>query len=510
MNTSPSMSTKSQSNSHVRWIILALLFWVSMCNFLDRSVFGNIAPEMWQYLGMADKVTTEEQDLYWQEHSEAVQAAVHPDQEPVPGSVAPDAQSVTYMRNEIAKNTWAEWYWNMNTAFTAAYALSMLILGRLMDIWGLRWGFAFASILWMAAEMLHAVAPEIGAPFGNILIGFVVCRVLLGLGEGAVSPAVMKAIAEWFPKKERALATGVASGASSVGAVLVPWLLPYLLIFFTVWTIGGKALGWRGVFILTGLIDAARIVIWIFYYKRPERHDSVGKNELAYILSDSGDAPEPNVKIPWRRLLPLRQTWAFICAKSLTDGFWWFYCFASPDFFARRFDLGPKDRALMLVFIWLISAVGAVAGGWLSKKFMDRGWSLNKSRKMTLLVCGLAAVPVFFAAITNNQWISAILIMLAAAGHQAWGANVFCLASDMFPKRTVASVVGIGGVCSTGMTMLLMFVIGQIVKNSGGYFPIFFMASGAYLVALLLTQLLSPRMDSVDIDYSEVLSPPAP
>ncbi len=503
MKASSILSKEGPVGGNVRWLILALLFWVSMCNFLDRSVFSNIAPEMWQYLGLADKVTSEEVDRYWQDHASEVLSAVHPDQEPARGIVEPDAQSVVYIKEQVAKNTWAEWYWNMNTAFTAAYALSMLLLGWLMDTWGLRWGFAFASILWMVAEMLHAVAPEIGGVFGNVLIGFVICRVLLGLGEGAVSPAVMKSIAEWFPKKERAMATGIATGASSLGAVLVPWLLPYVLVFFTVWTIGGKALGWRGVFIVTGLVDLVRIIVWIKWYRKPERHSSVSPKELAYILSDSGEKPEPTVKIPWRKLIPHRQTWAFICAKSLTDGFWWFFVFASPDFFERSFDLGVKDRAYLLVCIWLISAVGAVAGGWLSKKFMDQGWTLNRARKITLLVCALAVVPVFFAALTGSKWLAAILITLAAAGHQAWGANVFCLASDMFPKRTVASVVGIAGVCSTGMTMVLMFVIGQIVKSSGGYFPIFFMASGAYLVALLLMHLLSPKMDPVQMDHAE-------
>jgi ACS family hexuronate transporter-like MFS transporter len=493
-------NNESPARSHVRWLIVALLFWVSMCNFLDRSVFGNLAPEMPQYLHLADKVKPADVDRYWREHSSEVLAAVHANQQPPERDAEPCAECQVYIKAQIAKNSWAEWYWNMNTAFTAAYAISMLIFGRLMDTWGLRWGFAFTSTLWMLAEMLHAVAPEIGGLFGNVLAGFVICRVLLGLGEGAVSPAVIKAIAEWFPKRERALATGIASGASSFGAVLVPWLLPLLLLQFSAVTIGGGSVGWRGIFIVTGAVDVVRIIVWIKYYKNPEKHRGVSRAELAYIQSDSRAAGESTLKIPWRKLLPHRQTWAFICAKSLTDGFWWFYLFASPDFFNRKFSLGPEDRKYLLVFIYLISALGAIAGGWLAGKFMELGWPVNRARKTTLLVCALLTVPVFCAALTGSKWIAALLITLAAVGHQAWGANVFCLAGDMFPKRTVGSLVGIAGVCSTGASMLLMYVIGQIVKTTGGYFPIFIMASVSYLLALLLTHLLAPKLEPAQID----------
>lgn len=491
-------SSQIPTRSHVRWIIVALLFWVSMSNFMDRSVFGNLAPEMPQYLHLADTVSSADVDGYWNAHSGEVLAAVHATMPQARSDSKIWNQCQTYIKAQIAKNSWAASYWNINIFFTAAYAISMLVMGRLMDVWGLRWGFSFAITIWMLAEMMHAVAPQIGTLFGSALAGFYLCRILLGLGEGGVSPAVVKAIAEWFPKRERALATGIASGASSVGAVMVPWLLPFLLLQFSAMTIGGVVLGWRGLFLLTGAVDVLLVTVWVVFYRNPEKHDGVSRAELAYIHSDS--VSESTVEIPWRRLLPHRQTWAFICAKSLTDGFWWFFLFGSPDFFNRKFNLNPEGRQYMLVVIYLVSALGSVAGGWLAGKLMQLGWTTNRSRKTTMLACALFTAPVFFAALTSSRWVAAILITLAASGHQAWGANTLCLPGDMFPKRTVGSLVGIAGVCSTVASMLLLYVIGQIVKSTGTYLPIFFMASAAYLLALYLTHILAPNLDPVDID----------
>ena len=498
MSSSTITSPRTASRTNVRWIIVALLFWVSMSNFMDRSVFGNLAPEMARYLHMADRVRPAQVDQYWKAHASKVRAATGVDQEQAAMDADARAVAETYIKDQIAESTWVEWYWNINTAFSAAYALSMLLMGRLVDVWGLRWGFAFSIAVWMLAEILHAVAPEIGSIFGATVIGFLICRILLGLGEGAVSPAVNKAIAEWFPKKERALATGIAAGASSIGAVLVPWLLPMLLVLFTTVTIGGVVLGWRGLFILTGAVDILLVFVWAVFYRDPSHHPLVNIAELRYIQSDS--AVEVRAKIPWRKLVPHRQTWAFIFAKSLTDGFWWFYLFGSPDFFARKFNLGIADRKYMLVTIYLVSAVGAVIGGWLAGHFMKLGWTINQARKITLLICALSAVPVFYSALTRRSWVAVALITLAASGHQAWNANVMCLPGDLFPRRTVGSLTGIGGVCSTGVSMLLMYVIGQVVSRTGNYLPVFFMASGAYLIALLISHLLAPRLESANVE----------
>jgi ACS family hexuronate transporter-like MFS transporter len=494
-------SPQIPSSSHVRWIVLALLFWVSMSNFLDRSVFGNLAPEMPQYLHLADKVKSADVDLYWKDHSGEVLAAVRTSPHQAQSDSKNWQQCQAYIKAQIAKSSWGESYWNINMFFTAAYAISMLLMGRLTDVWGLRWGFSFAILIWMLAETMHALAPEIGGLFGSAVVGFYICRALLGLGEGGVSPAVIKGIAEWFPKKDRALATGIASGASSIGAVLVPWLMPFLLMQFSAMTIGGVILGWRGLFILTGAVDILLVTIWIISYRDPENQARVSAAELAYIHSDSVD--ESTVRVPWLKLLRHRQTWAFICAKSLTDGFWWFYLFGSPDFFNRRFNLDPAGRQYMLVIIYLVSAVGAVAGGWLAGRFMNNGWTANRARKATMLICALLTAPVFFSAVTGNRWIAAVLITLAASGHQAWGANVHCLPGDMFPRRTVGSLVGIAGACSTGTSLLLMYAIGQIVKSTGTYVPIFFMASVAYMLALFLTHLLAPHLEPVDIDEAQ-------
>jgi ACS family hexuronate transporter-like MFS transporter len=498
VSSSTVTSPLTASRTNVRWVIVALLFWVSMSNFMDRSVFGNLAPEMPGYLHLADSVQPALVDQFWKTHASDVQAATGIDRQQASRDEVARALAEIYIKDQIAKSRWVEWYWDINTAFSAAYALSMLLMGRLFDVWGLRWGFAFSIALWMLAEILHAAAPEIGGIFGATVVGFLICRVLLGLGEGGVSPAVNKAIAEWFPKKERALATGIAAGASSIGAVLVPWLLPMLLVFFATVTIGGVVLGWRGLFILTGAVDILLVFVWAMFYRDPSQHPLVNNAELHYIQSDS--AVETTAKIPWRALIPHRQTWAFVSAKALTDGFWWFYLFASPDFLARKFNLGPSDRKYMLVTIYLVSAAGAVIGGWLAGRFMKRGWTINQARKMTLLICALSAVPVFYSVLTRSSWVAVALITLAASGHQAWNANVMCLPGDMFPKRTIGSLTGIGGVCSTGVSMLLMYVIGQVVGTTGTYLPFFFMASGAYLTALLIAHLLSPRLDAANVE----------
>ncbi len=478
-------SREDTRRSAIRWIIVALLFWVSMSNFLDRSVFGNLAPEMPKYLHLADSVTPAQIEQYRQAHASALLAA------------APQAAQ-TAIREQIARDKWSEWYWDLNTVFSAAYALSMLLMGRLMDVWGLRWGFAFAITIWMLAEGLHAIAPEIGGLFGSVVAGFFLCRLLLGLGEGGVTPAINKAIAEWFPQKERALALGIASGASAIGGVLAPWLLPTLLALFSTLSIAGVVLGWRGLFLLTSSVDVLLVVVWIWFYRDPASHPLINKAELDYILSDSPVQKKTNIS--WRSLLPHRQTWAFIAAKALTDGFWWFYLFGSPDFFARKFNLGPADRRYMLVLIYLVSAVGAVAGGWLAGLFIKRGWTVNRARKTTLLLCALAATPAFYAAITDHRWVAVALITLAASGHQAWGANVMCLPGDMFPKNTVGSLTGIAGVCSTGASMMLMYLIGQLVSRSSSYLPVLIMASVAYLIALFVTHLLAPRLEPARLD----------
>ena len=483
---------KGKTRSNVRWVICALLFWVTTSNYIDRGIFGNLAPEMPAYLRLADKVQPADLDRYWNEHAKEVLVAhakhSHPDEDP--GTCA---ECQAFMKDQIVKKSWDESYWNMQVAFSAAYAISMLIVGRLMDVLGLRLGFAFACAFWALATMLHAMAPEIGGFFGNAVIGFFICRILLALGEGGNFPAAIKAIAEWFPKSERALATGLLNCGSNFGAMLVPWTLPFIVA----WTIGGMTVGWRGAFLVGGIINIFWIIAWLAYYREPEQHPRVSPAELAHIQSG---AVEPGMKIPWRKLLPHKQTWAFVCAKFLTDGFWWFYLFGSPDFFNRKFNLGLDDRKFVLMLIYIVADVGAIVGGWLSGSFMKRGWSVNRARKTTMLLCSFMVVPVFYSAMTDSKWTAAVLITLAASGHQAWSSNVFSLAGDMFPKRIVGSLTGLGGMFSSFGSMALFYLTGKVLKFTGNYLPVFILASVSYVLAVGIVHLLAPKLEPAKID----------
>jgi MFS transporter, ACS family, hexuronate transporter len=445
MSSPPSSSRPAHSS--FRWVICGLLFWVTTANYIDRSVFGNLAPEM-------------------------------------PG------------RLHVNQADWDVAYWNMQMVFSAAYAISMLVMGRLMDVLGLRWGFVFACAFWGLASMSHAFAPQIGTLFGGTIAGFYVCRILLGLGEGGNFPAAIKTIAEWFPKSERALATGLFNSGTNIGGLLVPWLLPLVLAI----NIGGVALGWRGAFLITAAIDACWIVAWLCVYRKPEDHPRVSREELAHI---QGEVPDPTVKIPWRRLLQHRQTWAFAAAKGMTDCFWWFYLFGTPDFFNKRFALDPAGRKYMIMMIYVLSSLGSIAGGWLAGSLMRRGWTTNKARKITMLICATFVLPVVYSAITMDKWVAAILITIAASAHQAWSANAFSLAGDMFPKRVVGSVTGLGGMIGASGGIVLFYITGKVLKQTGNYFPVFAMASVTYLVSLLIIHLLVPRLEPAKIDVPQ-------
>ena len=438
----PTPTTAKPSN--YRWVICALLFWVTTANYIDRGVFSNLSPEM-------------------------------------PG------------RLHVSTAEWDVAYWNMTMVFSAAYAVSMLFMGRLMDGLGLRWGFAFACAFWGVASMLHAFAPEIGSLFGSAIIGFFICRILLGLGEGGNFPAAIKTTAEWFPKRERALATGLFNSGSNVGGLLVPLALPLIIAIH----IGTFVVGWRGAFFITAAIDLCWIIAWLALYRKPEEHPKVNPAELALIQSD---AAEPTAKIPWSKLLPHKQMWAFAVAKFMTDCFWWFYLFGSPDFFNKKFNLNPEGRKYMIMMIYVIASVGSVAGGWLAGHFMKKGWSLNKARKITMLICSACVVPVVYSAITADKWVAAVLITLAASAHQAWSANVFSLAGDMFPRRVVGSVTGLGGMIGALGGMALFYITGKVLKYNGNYLPVFIMASLAYVLALLIVHLLVPRLESAQIE----------
>lgn len=578
-----------------RWVICGLLFWVTTANYIDRGVFGNLAPDLQKLIGWT-------QDDYW---------------------------------------------W-MQVAFNMAYAVSLLLAGRLMDVLGLRWGFTIACAFWGLAAMSHSLV--------STVTGFFMVRVLLGLGEGGNFPAAIKTTAEWFPKRERALATGLFNCGSNVGGVLVPFGLPFVMAQFATISVGGHVLGWRGAFLVTGIFDLGWIIAWLRVYKRPQDHPRVSKAELDLINSDP---PEPTVKIPWRRLFPHRQAWAFAVCKGMTDCFWWFYLVGTPYFFADRFGLTLKARGLPVASIYILASVGSIAGGWLSGHFMKAGWSVNKARKTTLLLCAVLVLPVVFATViptrfnadaqfferlqtaqfstertssvdgkikkelvqqavpaefqkqllplrgrsfdsafrfmqavnreagapsiapyeqtlrrslaagfefstnsfeqikggvpsdirealqplrgkgfasaddfvlaatqavgstltkpmeavlvdsaraNNLYWIAVLLIALAASAHQAWSANAFSLAGDMFPRRLVGSVTGFGGFAGSVGAIALFIIVGQLRKAAiargepGDYFLIFLAASLAYLTAMVIVHLLAPRLEPAQIE----------
>ena len=428
--------------SNYRWAICALLFWVTTANYLDRSVFSNLAPEL------------EHQHFFT------------------------EAQ-----------------YWHLTVAFQAAYAISLLLAGRMMDVLGLRWGFTLACAFWGLAAMSHSLVSTVA--------GFFVVRILLGLGEGGNFPAAIKTTAEWFPKRERALATGLFNSGCNVGGILVPFGLPFVITTCSSLAVFGPANGWRGAFLITGLVDLGWIIAWLLIYKKPQDHPRVSPAELALINSDP---PEPSVKILWRRLLPHRQTWGYVIARFMTDSFWWFYLFGAPQFFSDRFGLNLAARSIPIAAIYVFSSVGSIGGGWLSGHFIDTGWSVNRARKTAMFLYALCVVPVVFAAQTNTPWVAVTLIAVAAAAHQAWSANMFSLAGDMFPRRIVGSVTGLGGFAGSVGGIVLFTVVRKIRLaaiargETGNYFLIFLAAGLAYLLALLVIHIFAPKLEPAKIE----------
>jgi len=411
-----------------RWVICGMLFFATTINYIDRQVLGILATDQ-----------TFKNAIGWNE-----------------------AQ-----------------YGYVNTAFQGAYAIGLLIVGRLMDRFGTRKGFSFAIVFWSIAAMCHALARS--------AMGFGTARFFLGLGEAGNFPASIKTVAEWFPKKERALATGIFNSGSNVGAIAAPLVVPCIAVNY----------GWQLAFILTGTIGFIWLIFWLLIYRKPAEHPKLGKAELAHIQSDP---PESTTKIPWARLIPLRQTWAFAIGKFLTDPIWWVYLFWLPKFLNTNYKLNITQIGLPLVVIYVVADIGSIGGGWLSSMLIKKGWTANKARKTAMLICALAVVPIVFAAKASNLWLAVGLVAIAAAAHQGWSANIFTMSSDMFPKRAVGSVVGIGGMAGSIGGMLIATTVGLILQYTGSYFPIFIMAGGAYLLALAIIHLLVPTLEPANVD----------
>ena len=417
-----------------RWRILALLFMATTINYVDRSILGVLGPTLRDHV------------FSWTN------------------------QQYSYIL----------------IAFKFAYAFGLLAMGALIDKIGAKIGYVFSIATWSVFSMLHALVTK-----GMGWIGFAAARFGLGFGEAGNFPACIKTIAEWFPKKERALATGIFNAGTNVGAILAPLFIPMI--------VGGQGQGWQLAFFVTAAFSAAWVFLWLKTYHKPEVHPKLSARELNYILSDS--SPETTDKIPWRRVLPVKETWAFAVAK-LPDAVWFFYLFWGTFFLNAQFGLALKGLALPLVVIYVVADFGSIAGGWMSSAFIKKGWPINRARKTTLLICAVVIMPVVFATQTSSQWLAVGLMALAAAGHQAWSANAFTLVSDVFPKKATASVVGIGGMVGTLAGIAADLGLGKILDQSGrkGYFFAFLVAGLLYPCALVVIHLIMPRMTPLDDD----------
>ncbi|MEP6704487.1 MAG: MFS transporter [Acidobacteriota bacterium] len=422
----------ASSGGNFRWVICALLFFATTINYVDRQVLGILATPLQKELG-------------WSEAD----------------------------------------YGFIATAFTGAYAIGLLVVGRLMDWLGTRKGFSIAITFWSLAAMAHALVRSAA--------GFSAARFALGIGEAGNFPAAIKTVAEWFPKKERALATGIFNSGSNAGAIVAPLLVPWVTVNY----------GWEVAFIFTGTLGFVWLAFWLLLYRKPEEHPRLSNEELNYIRSD---AVEPTTKIAWLRLLPHRQTWAFAAGKFFTDPVWWFFLFWLPKFLNANYGLSLTQIGIPLVVIYLSADVGSIGGGYLSSALIKRGWTINAGRKTAMLVCALCVVPIYFAAHAANLWTAVALISLATAAHQGFSANLFTLVSDMFPRRAVGSVVGIGGFAGAISGMLVASAVGLLLQATGSYTPVFVAAGFAYLFALLLIHLLAPKLEQADIGAGRTLA----
>ena len=413
-----------------RWIVVALLFFATTINYIDRQVIGLLKPTL-------------EVEFGWSEKD----------------------------------------YANIVMAFTAAYALGLLVFGRIIDRIGTKMGFSISIVFWSIAACLHGVV--------KTTFGFGVARAALGLGESGNFPAAIKTVAEWFPKKERALATGIFNSGANIGAVFAPILVPTILALY----------GWQEAFIITGAIGFVWLIFWLYYYEIPTRHKKVTEAELAHIHSDNEEDTSNEKPITWGTLFRVRQTYVFIAGKLLTDPIWWFFLFWLPSYFSTSFSLDLKKPGWPLVIIYMATSIGSIGGGYLSSYFIQKGWPVYKARKTAMFIFALCVLPIMSAKYATNMWVAVALISLAAAAHQAWSANIFTVASDMFPKKAISSVVGIGGMAGSIGGVLFPIFVGYILEtyrqlgdSTAGYNIIFFVCGLMYMLAWAIMHFISPKM----------------
>ncbi|TSD67237.1 MFS transporter [Inquilinus sp. KBS0705] len=430
---------KNINAKNYRWGVVILLFFATSINYLDRQVIGLLKPTL-------------EKEFSWDEND----------------------------------------YSHIVMAFSAAYAFGLLFFGGIIDKIGTKLGYTISLIVWSVAAMLHAVVRS--------TMGFVFVRAALGLGEAGNFPAAIKTVAEWFPKRERAFATGIFNSGANIGAVLAPVIVPWILGVY----------GWQMAFIITGAIGFIWLIFWWLIYEVPSKHKKISPAELEYIHSDVEEAPATDgfnpQKIKWVQLFGIRQTWAFVVGKFLTDPIWYFFLFWLPSYFSSTFNLDLKKPSLPLVLVYTATTIGSIGGGYLSSWFIKRGMPIFRARKTAMLMFALCVLPIFAARFATNIWQAVGLISLATAAHQAWSANIFTTASDMFPKRAVSSVVGIGSMAGATGGIFFPILIGFILERykeagdlTGGYNIIFSVCASAYLVAWFIMHLLTPKMKPVNL-----------
>lgn len=400
-----------KETNNYRWRILSLLFFATTINYIDRQVIGILKPFI-------------AEDLGWGEAD----------------------------------------YGYIVTAFQVAYAIGLITTGRLLDKIGVRVGYFWAIIVWSIAGITHAVARGVG--------GFATARFALGIGESANFPAAIKSVTEWFPKKDRAFATGLFNSGATVGAIIAPVIVSAITL----------ALGWQWAFIITGSLGFIWIILWLIYYQAPEKHPKVSKTELDYITQDEEKTISGEQALKWRDLFKYRETIAICSTRFISDWVWWFFLFWIPDFLSKAHSVNIKEVVLPLIIIYAVSSVGGIGGGWLSSKFIKMGKSIDFSRKTAILICAITILPVMLVASISNLWAAVCLITLAAAGHQGWSANIFTIVSDIYPKNAVASMIGLSGFSGALGGALSASFVGLLLETTGSYFLIFLTAASVYLV----------------------------
>ena len=433
MSSNPSVPA-GQVPTNYRWVVCALLFCATTINYIDRQILALIKPIL-------------DEQLHW--------------------------------TNEQFGYT--------NAFFQLSYAVSLLIFGWFVDKFGTKIGYAVSIAAWSVAAIGHALVASIS--------GFYAARVALGLGEGGNFPSAIKAVALWFPKRERATATAIFNSGTNVGAIIAPLAVPAIAL----------SLGWHWAFIFAGLAGFLWLFLWFPFYNVPEKIKAANAAELDHIASDRDDTSRDGEKLSWLGLLGYRQTWAFVCAKALTDPVWWFFLTWLPDFFKQTRHLDIKQSGYMLATIYGMATVLSIIGGLVVGQLVTSGWSVTRARKTGMFFFALCVLPIVFVK-GAGDWTAVVIIGLACAAHQAWSANLFTTASDMFPKRAVASVVGLGGMAGSGLGFLFPILAGQLLDRfkaqnniTGGYGVLFAVCAGAYLVAFAIQHVLAPKFEMVHL-----------